>query len=301
MPRRLSLLLALAAVISPATLVAQSADPLVAPYPAELCSSCAGWNAAQRPFRLHGDSWFVGTRGLSAILITSAEGHVLIDGGLPDTAPMIMDNVRTLGFRVADIRLILNSHAHFDHAGGIAAVQRASGARVAASAGSAPVLAQGKTGPDDPQHGTALDFPAVPVTEVVADGQSVRLGSITLTAHLTAGHTPGGTSWSWRSCEGGRCLDLVYADSQSPISREGFRFSTSDSYPSAVADFERGFAALERLSCDVLITPHPSASSLWERIAGGANGLVDRDACRRYAASAREQLKRRLDGEAATR
>ena len=298
MPALLARLALLITALLPRPGMAQLGDRLTEPYPPALCPSCAEWNVPQAPFRLHGNTYFVGTRGLSALLITSPQGHVLVDAGLPDSAPLILDNVRALGFDVGDIELIVNSHAHFDHAGGIAAVRRASGARVAASAASAPVLERGSARRDDPQYGVAFDFPAVPVTQIVADGQSVRVGPLALTAHLTAGHTPGGTSWSWRSCEGGRCLDLVYADSQTPVSADGFRFTDS---PSTVADFERGFGVLERLPCDVLVTPHPGASSLWERVAAGADALVDPGACRAYAASARQLLRRRLEAERSPR
>jgi metallo-beta-lactamase class B len=265
-------------------------------YTNEQCSSCAEWNAPRRPLRIYGNTYYVGTQGLSAILVTSRQGHVLIDGALPESAPHILANIRALGFRVQDIKLILNSHPHFDHSGGIAALQRASSAVVAASPASAPVLERGASGPDDPQYGPGLlAFPAVSRVRVIADGDTVRVGPLALTAHFTPGHTPGGTSWSWRSCERGRCLEMVYADSQSPISAEGFRFTSSQTYPSVLADFERGFAVLERLRCDVLLTPHPEGSRLWERIA--ERDLVDGEACRRYAATARERLARRVASE----
>lgn len=277
--------------------IAQTSDPLTAPYPAGRCSSCEEWNAPHAPLRIFGNTYYVGTEGLSSILVTSPEGHVLIDGGIPASAPQILQNVRTLGFRVEDIKLLLSSHVHYDHVGGLAAIQRASGARLAASAPSAPVLRNGQSGRDDPQYGTLLDFPAASVAETIVDGQTLRVGSLALTAHITAGHTPGGTTWSWRSCESKRCLDIVYADSQTPISADGFRFSDSKNYPSAVADFRKGFAILEQLPCDILLTPHPSASSLWNRVSG-REPLIDPGACRRYAASARAQLQRRLESEA---
>jgi metallo-beta-lactamase class B len=280
---------------------AQSDDLLTRPYPEELCSSCAGWNEPQAPVRIHGNTYYVGTRGLAALLITSPEGHVLIDGALPNSAPLILENIRALGFEVADIRLILNSHAHFDHAGGIAALVRASGAQVAASVPSAPVLERGTSVIGDPQHGTLLDFPPVPNVQRFADGETLRVGPIAATPHLTAGHTPGGTTWTWRSCDDAGCLALVYADSQTPISADGFRFSDSPAYSSAVADFERGFRTLETLPCDILITPHPGASSLWERLATGPEGLIDRKACKRYAAAGRQQLERRLEAERGAR
>lgn len=281
-------------------LAAQTADPLTAGYPAEVCSACAGWNEPQRPFRVHGNTYYVGTRGLGAILITSPEGHILIDGGLPNSAPLILDNIRTLGFDIADVKLILLSHAHFDHAGGIAALQRESGARVAANAWSAAVLEQGRGSPDDPQHGMLFDFPPVANVERYADGATLTVGPIAVTAHGTAGHTPGGTTWTWLSCnDEDRCLNIVYADSQTPISADGFRYTDSGTYPSAVADFERGFATLESIPCDILLTPHPGAASLWERLSAGPDGLVDPDACRAYASRARQMLRKRLEAEAA--
>lgn len=277
---------------------AQSLDPLTLAYPDSLCTYCSDWNTPQEPFRIHHNTYYVGPRGLGAVLVTSPEGHVLMDGALPSSAPMILENIRALGFDPADIALILNSHAHFDHAGGIAAIQRAGGARVAASPPSASVLESGRSGPDDPQYGLLLDFPAVKDVERFTPGDTLRAGSIEIISHPTAGHTPGGTSWSWRSCEGDRCLNVVYADSQTPVSADDFRFTDSRTYPDAVADFERGHDIIEGLPCDVLITTHASASSFWERYERGPDGLVDPDACRRYAASARRQLRERLQREA---
>jgi metallo-beta-lactamase class B len=134
----------------------------------------------------------------------------------------------------------------------------------------------------------------------------VRVGPLALTARWTPGHTPGGTTWTWRSCEGARCVDLVYADSQTPVSADGFSFTRGATYPAALQDFARGHATLERLRCDLLVTPHPSASALWERLAardaGGAGpSLVDPDGCRRYAAGARAALARRVATEQAGR
>lgn len=296
--RRVPWLAPIVCLLLAVPLAAQADDPLVAPYPVADCPSCAAWNEPHRPFRVHGNTYWVGTRGLGSVLITSPDGHVLIDGGLPDSAPMILESIRALGFDPRDVKLIVNSHAHFDHAGGIAALQRATGARVAASPASAPVLESGAVGPDDPQYGLAFDMPAVPTVDVVADGDTVHAGPLSLTAHFTAGHTPGGTSWSWRSCDPDRCLDFVYADSQTPISRDGFRYTDDPVYPSAVADFVLGYAALEGLSCDVLLTPHPGASGMWDRMAAGPEGLIDGDACRRYASASRQQLVRRLEREA---
>src|SRR6478672_2325472 len=271
-----------------------AADSLHVGYSAAQSPSCAEWNAPASPVRLYGNVYYVGTRGLSAILLTSDSGHVLIDAGLPESAEPIMAHIRALGFRVEDVKLIVNSHAHYDHAGGIAAIQRASGARVAASLPSALVLRSGMAGRDDPQHAIALAFPAVTGTDVrvLADGDAMRVGPISVVAHFTPGHTPGGTSWSWRACEGATCLDFVYADSQTPVSSDDFLFTRSAAYPTALQDFARGFAVLEQLPCDVLLTPHPSASQLWERIE--SHQLQDPQACKRYVVGARAALARRV-------
>lgn len=279
-------------LVVPALLQAQVADSAAR---ARECPPCAGWNAPRAPFRLHGNTWYVGTEGLTALLITSGSGHVLLDAGLPESAPRIMANVRALGFRVEDVKLIVNSHAHYDHAGGIAELQRASGARVAALPFSAEVIRSGKSDPRDPQRDDWLDYPGVDSVETIRAGQVLRVGPIALTAHHTGGHTPGGTSWSWRSCEGSRCAEVVYADSQTPISSDSFYFTRDTLYRTGVQDFERGFATLERLTCDVLVTPHPSASQLFERHASGT--LVDAGACKRYAASARSRLRQRIEKE----
>jgi metallo-beta-lactamase class B len=265
------------------------------------CASCAEWNAPQKPFRIYGNTYWVGTHGLGSILITSPQGHVLIDGGLPESAPEILASIRAIGYRVQDVKLILNSHAHWDHAGGIATLQRVSGAAVAASPWSMKVLSRGASHPDDPQYSVAREYAAVKDVRTIADRDTVRVGPLALVAHFTGGHTPGGTTWSWRSCEGTRCLNIVYADSQTPVSADDFFFTKSSTYPSAIADFEHGFAVLETLPCDVLLTPHPDASKLWQRLAardaGNPDALVDAGACKAYANAARERLKQRIASE----
>lgn len=265
------------------------------------CSYCEGWNVPRDPVRIFGNTYYVGTGGLSALLVTSPEGHVLLDAALPESAPLIASNIEALGFRVEDVRLILNSHAHFDHAGGIAYLQQTSGARVAASPPSARVLEAGESGPDDPQFGVLHAFPAAADVEELADGDTLHVGPLALTAHFTPGHTRGGTTWTWTSCEGERCLDMVYADSMSPVSADDFLFSRSERYPSVLDDFAQSFATLERLSCDILLAPHPSAVELWDRVAereaGEADALIDPTACTRYAEAARQRLARRLESE----
>jgi metallo-beta-lactamase class B len=207
---------------------------------------------------------------------------------LPESAPQIAAHIRALGFRVEDVKLILNSHAHYDHAGGIAALQQMSGAQVAASPPSARAISTGHATPDDPQATIALAYPAAHDVRTLADGETVHVGPLALTAHITPGHTYGGTTWSWRSCEGTTCHDIVYADSLSAVSSDDFRYSE---HHDLVDGFARSFDVIEHLPCDVLLTPHPSASGLWER------PLVDPAACRRYAENGREGLAKRLTSE----
>jgi metallo-beta-lactamase class B len=273
------------------------------PAPAGDCPRCAEWAEPQAPFRIFGNTYYVGTHGLSAILVTSNAGHILIDGTLAEAAPQVLGNVRALGFRVEDVRLILNSHVHFDHAGGVAAIQRASGAVVAASPASAQVLRDGHSGPDDPQYGSLTRDPE-PVSQVriVRDGETETVGPLALRAHFTPGHTPGGTTWSWRSCEGSRCLQIVYADSLSPLSAPAFKFTASSTYPSALSDFEHSFEVLGSLPCDILLTPHPEVSDMFGRLQRRENGslpdaFIDAKACREYAARGRSNLEKRLAEE----
>jgi metallo-beta-lactamase class B len=292
-----------------AVLAAWAAGPIAAdeaPDATPMCKVCAEWNAPQAPFRIHGNTYYVGVAGLSVVLVASDAGHVLIDGALGRSAERVAESLETLGYRIEDVRLIVNSHVHYDHAGGIAELQRRSGATVAASPASASVLERGESGPDDPQYGIVPPIPVVKDVRVVRDGETLRVGDLALTAHFTPGHTPGGTTWTWSSCEGERCLSFVYADSLAAVSAPDFRYSKSAAYPDAVADFERSFAAVAALPCDVLITPHPEASALFERLEqrerdGDADAFVNRAACRAYADGARARFRARLDEEAAER
>ena len=270
------------------------------------CDACEGWNRAQEPFRLFGNTYYVGVGGLSALLVVSDEGYILLDGALPQSAAQIDESIRKLGFRTEDIRLILNSHAHFDHAGGIAALQRASGATVAASAAGAKALRRGRASDDDPQaaFGDSDAFPPVSEIRVIEDGETLSVGGQRITVHFTPGHTPGGTSWSWRSCEGARCLDIVYADSLSAVSAPGFRFTGDATRAGLVPTFRASIATVAGLPCDILVSTHPSFSNLFEKLREREQGidpeaLVDESACRDYAAGASETLDERIEKERA--
>jgi metallo-beta-lactamase class B len=288
-----------------ALLLAATAFPLRAAAPAfppvasaAGCADDAGWDEPAPPFRVFGNTWYVGTCGISALLVTSPQGHVLLDGGTARGAALIAANIRAAGFKVEDVHYIVGSHEHFDHAGGIAALQQASGATVVARAPAARVLERGHADRGDPQF-KQLEVVA-PVADVrrIADGAVLEAGPLRLTAHATPGHSPGGTSWTWRSCEGGTCLDLAFVDSLSAISDDEWRFSSQPAY---VAAFRQTLDTVATLPCDILVTPHPAASAMWSRMGPRAGQIrTSPGACGDYAAQARVRLDRRLADEAAT-
>ena len=255
-----------------------------------------GWNDRAPPHRVFGNTWYVGTCGLTALLVTSDEGHILIDGATEPAGPLIEANIRALGFDPHDVKYLLNSHEHSDHAAGLAYLQGVTGAPLLARAPAVNTLHTGVSDRSDPQQ---LEFkagyPAVPVVQPLNDGDTVRVGSLALTAHATPGHTPGGTSWTWRSCEGTQCRNIAYTDSVSAISDSQYRYSD---HPEMVVAFRRGLDTIAALPCDIHITPHPLASDLFARMKG-TNGkpLIDPTACKRYAEIGRANLQARLDAE----
>jgi metallo-beta-lactamase class B len=265
------------------------------------CENCKDWNQEQAPFRVFGNTYYVGVRGLSAVLITSPDGHVLIDGALPQSAPLIAQHVKQLGFKIEDVKLILNSHVHYDHAGGIAELQKITGAKVFASDIAAKVLRTGKTDRSDPQFEVMKSYPAVSAVEALGARESVNVGKLRLKVIHTPGHTPGGTSWSWQSCEGKRCLHMIYGDSLNAVSDASFKYGGDDRYPNAASDMESSIAALAAAPCDILIAAHPNFTGLWSIIdehgKGDREKLVDPSSCKRYAAAGKERFDKRLADE----
>lgn len=283
--------------LAAALLLAAAAPAPAAPPPTvpEACAGRDGWSEPAVPQRVFANVWYVGTCGISAVLITSPQGHVVIDGGPRDAGGLIAASIVRAGFRLRDVRWILSSHEHHDHAGGIAELARLTGARVAATRANAAVLATGKPAADDPQAGDLSPFAPVRAARILADGEVLRLGPIEITAHATPGHSPGSTSWTWRACEGQLCHALAYADSISAVAAPGYRFTD---HPTYVARFRQALATVAGLDCDLVITPHPSASNLFDRLAGKAP-LAAPGACRTYAAQGTAGLDARLAREAA--
>ncbi|HEX8535307.1 MAG TPA: subclass B3 metallo-beta-lactamase [Allosphingosinicella sp.] len=263
-------------------------DPLTRPIVGQ---RTAEWLAPRTPARLFGNTYLVGFGGLSVALIDTGEGLILIDGALPQAAPSILANVRKLGFDPRRIRYILSTEPHFDHAGGLAALARDTGATVVASARGAEGLRSGRLAADDPQRSLDHRFPPVARVRAVGDREVLRLGNTNVTAHATPGHTMGSMSWSWRSCEARRCRNIVFASSLNPVSGDGYRF-TAPSSQGIVAAFGRTHAKVKALRCDILITAHPDPAD--------AGGYTDRlGACRAYAEKSQRALAARLAEERA--
>jgi len=267
------------------------------PQWAASCKDWDDWDKPAPPVRIHGNTYLVGTCGISAILITSDEGHVLIDAGTEQGADLIADNIRQLGFKLRDVRFLLISHEHFDHVGGAARMQQLTGATLVTSAAAEKVLNSGAPGPDDPQAGMHKPFPAANVGRTVGDGSDVRLGNIRLFAMTTPGHTPGALSWRWESCDGGVCRTMVYADSLTPVSRDDYKFS---GHPEYLAAYRASIAKVAASRCEILLTPHPSSSAMRDRL-DGKQPLFDLDGCKNYAAKTTRALDERLAKEAAAK
>ncbi len=257
------------------------------------CEDWDNWDKPARPFRIHADTYYVGTCGISAILMVDGDGLVLIDSGTEAGSAVVESNIAALGHTITDVKAILTSHEHFDHVGGLARLQRLSGATVYTSADAATVLRTGRDNPLDPQAG--LHEPMTPVAgdiRAVGYGETLTLAGIAVTAIATPGHTLGAMSWQWESCAGDVCEAIVYADSLSPVSADDYRFTD---HPEYVALFRKGIARLGALNCGILLTPHPSASDMLTRARTGT--LEGGMTCAEYADSKTKALNERLAKE----
>ena len=285
--------LALAACLLASVPFAHALEPVLPQSSAYLTKDA--WRQPTAPFQIAEHTWYIGTEGLTALLVRTPEGAVLIDGGLPQAAGMLLQRMRELGVQPHDLKLILHSHAHGDHAGPIAAIKRATGAHVVSNAESAVLLARG--GSDDIHFGDGILYPPVQADRFVMDGEAVELGGIRFVAHYTPAHTPGSLSWTWRDTPAGgarnvKPLDIAYADS---LSAPDYRLVDNPRYPHIVDDYRRGFAAVRALPCDLLITPHPDASG-WTP-ANTATPHPSPLTCRAYADTAEARFDAQLEAQ----
>ncbi len=269
--------------------------------------SCAGvhgetqreiWNQATTPFRVIDNIYYVGTHGLGAWLIATPAGHILLDAALPESAPLIESNIRALGFELSDVRYLLNSHAHFDHSGGLAQLKRDSGGQLIASEGDRSALEGGfYLGSEDV---AAFAAPPVRVDRVVNDGDTVSLGGVTLTANITPGHTRGCTSWSMPVTDAGRELQVLFFCSSSVAAN---RLVGRPQYAGVVADYEKTFARAQSLRVDVFLAGHPEFFNLHQKRArmgeGGPNPFIDSAEFHAYMQRSQTEFRRQLAAQQA--
>lgn len=290
-----SILLACSAAALHVPAAAQSADAEARAAWVQQCEDWDDWDKPAPPFRIFGNSYYVGTCGISSILIAGEEGHILIDGGTEAGADLIAANIEALGFALEDVDILLFSHEHHDHVGGLARLQELTGAVVLSSQEGRFALATGAWRDDDPQVGELQRFTSPNIAGIAQDNMAVEHGNLRVMGWDTPGHSPGAMSWQWGETQDGEHIVLNYIDSLSPISSDGYRFTD---HPAYVEAFRHSIFRLGHVGCGILLTPHPSASAMRERLA--TTGLVaDSTACARYSANRLEQLEARLAQESA--
>jgi len=254
----------------------------------------AAWIKPTKPYRVVGNIYYVGSEGLSSYLITSSAGHVLLDAGMSaDGAKLVERNIVSLGFKLADVKILINTHAHYDHAGGLAQMKADTGARLYASSQDKPALEQGRHFGDNIYGLTP--FPAVKVDRTVRDGEKVKLGETTLVAHLTPGHTIGGTTWTVSVTERDRPLNVVFFNS---ISVAGNGLVGNKTYPRIVSDYRATFAKLKVMSADVFLPAHEEQGDLLVKrqrlLRGDNNAFIDPTELSRFVAASEAAFNKEL-------
>ena len=251
------------------------------------------WNRPVTPFRIAGNLYYVGATEVTSYLITTPKGHFLLDGGFLETAPQIEHNIAKLGFKLTDVRFLLNSHAHYDHAGGLAGLKNMTGAKFVASERDAPLLRSGGHG--DFRFGDTLTFPPIAPDQIVHDGEAIRLGNQIMIAHLTPGHTKGCTTWTTKIRDGSKMYDVVFVGSQSALD---YKFVGHESYPGITHDFERSFALLNRLPCDIFLASHGNFFHFVAKherlLRGDASAFIDPDGYKAYLRESEQEFRNKV-------
>jgi metallo-beta-lactamase class B len=254
-----------------------------------------GGQAPADPFRIAGNLYYVGANDVTAFLLTGPEGHIVLDGGYPSTAPMIMASIAKLGFDIKDVKVLLNSEPHPDHAGGLGVLQQASRGELWASEASAFTLASGGDDPDGVLPLRALvwmgifGYPPMRVDHRFKDGDTIRLGPLAVTAHITGGHTRGCTSWSFQVRDGDRVLNVVSACDLGRLA--------ASQYPEQAADLERSFRVLRGLPVDIWVTCHARWWGRYRKFVASAAAkdpvepFIDPEGYRAYIDAAEAELR----------
>ena len=242
------------------------------------------WNTPTEPFKMIGNVYYVGTDGLASYLITSPQGHILVDTVMPEATSQIKANIEKLGFKVTDIKYLVNTHAHIDHTGGLAEMKQASGAQMIAGEADKPLLEGGYY--PGAQEDAALAFPPVKVDRTVREGDTVSVGDVTLTARETPGHSPGCTSWEFAVKDGDATRSvLIFCSGTVALNR----LVGNPTYSGIVADYRKTFARAKDMKVDVLLAPHPEMYRMQDKRAmisdGAPNPFVNPGEFNAYAAT----------------
>jgi metallo-beta-lactamase class B len=253
------------------------------------------WNQPVKPYRIIGNVWYVGASGVTSFLITTPDGHILLDSGFAETVPQIRQNIAQLGFKPNDVKILINSHAHNDHAGGLAELKELTGAKLMATEADAELMARG--GKDDFQWGDRFAYKPVKADRVLRDGDRVELGEVRLTALLTPGHTKGSTTWTMKVEEEGKQYDVVFSTS---VSTPGYTLVNNAKYPQIVDDYRRTFQILKSLPCDVFLGPHAEFFSMKEKMARMGQGakpnpFIDPAGYREYVTNGERAFQKTLE------
>lgn len=250
------------------------------------------WNRPVEPFRIAGNIYYVGAADITSYLIATPKGHILIDSGYAETVPQIRKNIATLGFKIEDVKVLLNSHAHYDHAAGLAELKRITGAKLYVSEPDFELLANGGKG--DPNFGDRFPFEGVRADETFRDGKKIKLGGTTLTANVTPGHTRGCTTWTTDVKDKASTLSVVFVCS---TSAPGYRLVNNEKHPTIYADYVKTFERLEKLSPDIYLGSHGQFFALSEKIARMKNNpeenpFIDRTGYKEYLAESKARLEK---------
>jgi metallo-beta-lactamase class B len=272
-------------------------------FAARLVAQDPSWTRSIPPHHIAGNLYYVGSEELASFLIVTPQGNILINSGLEASVPLIQKSVELLGFRFSDIKILLISQGHNDHCAGSALVKKLTGAQYFVMDADVPVVESG--GKEDFQYGAELGmrYPPVKVDRVLHDGDTVRLGNEVLTAHLTAGHNKGTTTWTMEETEGGKTLHVVIVGG--PNVNSGYKLVGNAAYPQITTDFHHGFQVLKGLPCDVFLGAHGSYYGLkdkferWQR--GDRNAFIDPGGYRRYIAGREQAFEAELKRQEAGR
>ena len=256
--------------------------------PAAFAGACESWDDWEKPappFHVYGGTYYVGTCGISAILITSPEGHLLIDSGTKRGGELVAASIRELGFSLGDVRYLTHTQEHGDHIGGVEYLKESTGALMVASPRARSVFETAVLNTDDPQYTPDEPRAWLSIDRLVADGEALELGGKRVVAHFTPGHSPGAVSWRWEECEASQCLTVVFTDGLGPFAADGYRWTD---HPEYLADYRESLTWLENVEVDICLAAHPSQVRLIERIVSGT--LIDPDECRRNGVSIQERI-----------